>query len=142
MSKRLSELTPDLDINKHVVSNGILPIAKKIVSIDTPDIWGVADLIIREFEKYYKQQMKNIWLPYMTKRREGTDRHALAQEGDLRESGFRLSLTFPIFYDVSFDRDDSLQQKLEQHCPDVFKDPKCLYTFQKKYPEFVVAKSI
>lgn len=142
MSKRLSEFIPELGVNSHVQDVGILPIAKAIVQIDTPDEWGVAEMIIREFERYYKDKMSRVWMPYIRNRRDRSDSHALALEGDLRVAGFRQSLTFPIFHDDQFDRDDSLQQKLEQHCPDIFQNERKLRKFQKKYPEFVVATSI
>ena len=142
MSKILSDRIPELDINKHLTASAGMPVATKIVQIDTPDEWGLAEFIVREFEKYYKRQMRNVWKPYIRNRREGSDDHALALEGDLRQSGVRQSLTFPIFHDALYDRDDSLHQKLEQHCPDIFKDPRKLLKFQKKYPEFVVAKSV
>ena len=140
MSKALSEHIPELGINKKLGTG--TGIATKIVKIDTPDEWGVIHLIITEFEKYYRDRMKRVWMPYIMSRRERSDAHALALEGDLREAGFRQSLTFPIFHDDVYDRDDSLQQKLEPYTANIFNNPRDLLKFQRLYPEFVVASKI
>jgi len=138
--RNLSESIPELGINRKL---GVGPgISTTIVSINTPDVWGLAELIVREFEKYHAKKMKSIWMPYLRKRRQGSDRHALAQEGDLRSSGFRLSLTFPVFYDERLERDDDVHQKLVQHCSSLFESQKNITRFQKLYPEFVVATAI
>ena len=140
MPNILSEQIPELGINKKLGSGP--GIKTRQAHINTPDEWGVAELIVRAFESYYKDKMKRVWGPYIKNRREASDQDALAMEGELRQAGFRQSLTFPIFHDAVFNRDDSLQQKLEMHCPEIFKNQRKLRKFQKLYPEFVVATRI
>lgn len=133
---------PELNINKQAKAESHLrAIATKRVEVNSLDWKGLTQLIVGAFEDHYKEKMRKDWIPQMRRRRDNSDKYALAQEGELRQAGFRVQLSLPTFHRLD-GKTDSLSVILEREVPDIFKDKNKLSWFMKEYPEFVVPEEV